>query len=780
MAKSLKAQYIYLMLAFSVLSTSVSGQKPKNSIIPKPVNYESGKGFFTITPSTQIVLSPSSKELSKIADLLKERLRLKQIQEVSMKSGTSKSHNTITLKLSQTNEPGNGGYNLIVDKKNITITANSGNGIFYGMQTLFQLLPPIIESRNPADSFEKWKVPVCKIIDYPRFEYRGMHLDVCRHFFPVEFIKKYIDLMSVYKVNNFHWHLTEDQGWRLEIKKYPLLTEIGSVRASTPIGRNSRDDNKPYGGFYTQEEAREIVEYASRRYVNIIPEIEMPGHALAALASYPNLSCTGGPFEVRTKWGVTDDIFCAGNEEVFTFLEDVLTEVISIFPSKYIHIGGDEAPKTRWEACPLCQKRIQDEGLKDDHELQSYFITRIGKFLNKNGRQIIGWDEILEGGLAPGATIMSWRGTDPGVQAARLGHPAIMTPGSPCYFDHYQGNPAGEPLAFGGYNSLKSVYLYEPVPEELSSEEAKFIIGAQGNLWTEYISEAGQAEYMAYPRAIALAEVNWSEKKSRNWEDFLARFYQHTARLKERQVNYSKSSFNVNISTGPDPVSGEMSVFLNSEIPDSRILYSLNSTGETPGTKYKGPFKINKTLKVSALLEVKDTFPGNVSERNIFVHDAYGRLPVLNTEYSQKYAAKGPSTLTDGCRANAFAFGRDWLGYLGNDADILIDLGRETEISNVNIGFLYNPGSWIFLPTEVEITLSSDGIHFSPAGGMRPELLTIREPVVIDYNHVRINTFARYIRIAAKNRGTCPEGHAGEGEKAWLFMDEIMVNHSSD
>jgi hexosaminidase len=780
MANSLKAQFIYLMLAFSVLATSVSGQKLINSIIPKPVSYESGKGFFTITPSTQIVISPSSKELSKIADLLSERLRLYQILEVPSKSGTFNCLNTITLKLSQSNELGNEGYKLIVNKKDITISANNGAGIFYGMQTLLQLLPPAIESRSPEVLFKKYKVPVCKIIDYPRFEYRGMHLDVGRHIFPVEFIKKYIDLMSMYKINNFHWHLTEDQGWRLEIRKYPLLTEIGSVRASTPIGRNSRDDNKPYGGFYTQAEAREIVEYASRRYVNIIPEIEMPGHALAALASYPNLSCTGGPFEVWTKWGVTDDIFCAGNEEVFAFLEDVLTEVISIFPSKYIHIGGDEAPKTRWEACPLCQKRVQDEGLKDAHELQSYFITRIEKFLNKNGRQIIGWDEILEGGLAPGATVMSWRGTEGGVQAARLGHPAIMTPGSPCYFNHYEGHPSLEPLAFGGYNPLKSVYLYEPVPQELSPEEAKYIIGSQGNLWTEYITNASQAEYMAYPRAIALAEVNWSAKASRNWEDFLNRFYQHTARLKERQVNYSKSAFNVSISTGPDPVNGEMSVILNAEIPESKILYSLNSTEETPETRYKGPFKINKTLKVSALLEVKGTFPGNVTERTIFVHDAFGRLPVLNTEYSQKYAANGPSTLTDGCRANALAFGSDWLGYPGNDADILIDLGRETDISNVNIGILYNPGSWIFLPTNVEITLSSDGIHFTPAGGMLPELLTIREPVVIDYNHVGINTFARYLRILAKNRGTCPDDHPGAGQKAWIFLDEIMVNQPSD
>jgi hexosaminidase len=769
-----------MFLALFLPALQAFSQKTDHNIIPAPVSYEAGKGHFTITNLTQVKISPSSKELSKLADFLKERLRLTIGQENVSGKLSSRKLNTITLKISGTNEPGKEGYKLIVNKKDITISANTGNGIFYGIQTLFQLLPPGIENRNPAQGFEKWVLPVCKITDYPRFSYRGMHLDVCRHMFPVEFIKKYIDLLSMYKINNLHWHLTEDQGWRIEIKKYPLLTEIGSMRASSPIGHNSGDDNQPYGGFYTQEEAREIVKYASERYVNVIPEIELPGHAMAALAAYPELSCTGGPFEVYTKWGVTDDIYCAGKEEVFTFLEDVLTEVIGIFPSTYIHIGGDEAPKTRWDACPLCQNRMKSEGLKDSRELQSYFIHRIEKFLSQNGRQIIGWDEILEGGLAPGATVMSWRGTEGGIQAARLAHNVIMTPGFPCYFDHYQGNPAGEPLGFGGYNSLKNVYDYEPIPAILTPDEARYILGSQGNVWTEYITNSDHVEYMAFPRAIALAEVNWSAKENRDWNNFMERFVKHTSRLKERGVNFSKSSFNVNIKTQPDPLTGTLAVVLESEIPGSSIRYSLNSTGNIPGTKYKGPFKISNSLKVSALLQVNGIEPGNITERSIIVHSASGKIPVLGSPFSESYAASGPATLTDGCRANALALGNDWLGFHGNDADVLIDLGKETEILNINIGFLFNPGNWIFLPTDVEITLSSDGIQYQPADGMRPELLTIREPVAIDYSQVRINTSARYIRIVAKNRGICPEGHPGAGEKAWLFLDEIMVNRPSD
>ncbi|KAF0198725.1 MAG: hexosaminidase [Bacteroidetes bacterium] len=781
----MKSFRFYLAISLSVLllhfAMPASGQGNKYNIIPLPQSFEPGKGYFIITPQTQIKISPSSKELSKLSDLLKERLRLLVVQENTGIKSTHGFSNTIKLELTDSRELGKEGYRLIVEKKSITLSANTGNGIFYGLQTLFQMLPAEIEDRNPSLSFGEWRVPVCRMVDFPRFEYRGMHLDVCRHYFPVEFIKKYIDLMAMYKMNNFHWHLTDDQGWRLEIKKYPLLTEIGSMRSGTPVGRNLRSDEKPYGGYYTGDEAREIVKYAAARYVNVIPEIEMPGHALAALAAYPQLSCTGGPFEVWTKWGVTDDIFCAGKEETFAFLEDVLTEVLDIFPSLYIHVGGDEAPKTRWDSCLLCQKRIKELGLSDEYELQSYFVRRIEKFLNANGRQIIGWDEILEGGLAPGATVMSWRGTEGGVTAAQMGHSVIMTPGTPCYFDHYQGVPASEPLAIGGYNPLQSVYKYEPVPSVLSPDEAKFILGSQGNVWTEYIETEDHVEYMAYPRAIALAEVNWSAAESRNWSDFMVRFNNHLSRLGKRDLNFSRSSYDVSISVERDSLRNEMAVNLKSEFPGSKIVYNTDNPKESDHfKKYKGPFRIDKNQNISACVVVNGQKPGNITSRTIYVHDAFGKVPQISTAISYKYKASGPVTLTDGCRAHPLSLRNDWLGFHGNDAELLIDLGKEIDIKNINIGFLHNPANWIFLPSGVEITLSSDGTIFRPAEGMQPQLLTIREPMTIDFNQIQINTKARYIKVFARNRGICPEGHPGAGGKAWLFLDEIMVNQPVD
>jgi hexosaminidase len=360
--------------------------------------------------------------------------------------------------------------------------------------------------------------------DIPKFQWRGMHLDVSRHFFSKEFIKKYIDYLAMYKMNTFHWHLTDDQGWRIEIKKYPKLTEVGAWRNGSMTGHYTDQtfDDIRYGGFYTQEEIKEIVAYAKERYITVVPEIEMPGHALAALASYPEFSCTGGPFEVGKSWGVFDDVFCP-KDETFTFLENILAEVIALFPSEYIHIGGDECPKVRWKSCPKCQKRIKDEKLKDEHELQSYFIQRIEKFVNSKGRKIIGWDEILEGGLAPNAAVMSWRGTEGGIAAAKEKHFVVMSPGSHCYFDHYQGEPKNEPIAFGGYTNVEKVYSFNPIPKELSEEESKYILGAQANVWTEYINTPEHVEYMVFPRIAALSEVLWGTSNPNEYKVFETR-----------------------------------------------------------------------------------------------------------------------------------------------------------------------------------------------------------------------------------------------------------------
>ena len=427
-------------------------------------------------------------------------------------------------------------YRLAVNPKQIQIEAYTDTGVSRAITTLMQLMPADYVINRPVG----FPIPCVNIEDQPKFEYRGLHLDECRHFFGLDFILKYIDAMAMHKYNVFHWHLTEDQGWRIEIKKYPKLTEVGAWRDGSQIGRyaEQRFDSSSYGGYYTQEQIKFVVGYARLRYITVIPEIEMPGHSLAALAAYPQYSCTGGPFKVAKGWGVFDDVYCAGNDSTLAFLKDVLSEVLTLFPSQYIHIGGDECPKSRWKTCEKCQKRIKENGLKDEHELQSWFIQHLEKWLNQQGRQIIGWDEILEGGLAPNATVMSWRGAEGGKIAASMGHKAIMTPGKPCYFDHYQSKDSTEPIAIGGYNPLENVYAYSPIPEGIDSNHAHFIIGAQGNVWTEYMESPRHVEYMVWPRAAALSEVLWTGPGG-NYSNFLQRLPADMERLKVIRVKHA-------------------------------------------------------------------------------------------------------------------------------------------------------------------------------------------------------------------------------------------------
>ena len=533
MFKYIVSSLLVLLILISGCSTKEVAKTPSTEvvpIVPKPVQVSMMQEKIQL-PSPIMVVAKSDDEKA-VAELLKTFLKTSNLEVTD--ASTDKS---ITFQTGADSTLGDEGYKLVVNDNGVTITAAKGAGLFYGMQSLVQLI----------GAYGK-ELPYMEVTDYPRFSYRGLHLDVARHMFPVEFIKKYIDLLALHKMNRFHWHLTEDQGWRIEIKKYPKLQEIAAFRDETVIGhartadRNNKKnfDGKRYGGFYTQEEVKEVVRYAQERFVTVVPEIEMPGHALAALSAYPELGCTGGPYKAATTWGVFDDVFCAGKENTFEFLQNVLDEVLVLFPSKYIHIGGDECPKTRWEACPHCKKRMKDENLKDSHELQSYFIQRVEKYLNSKGRQIIGWDEILEGGLAPNATVMSWRGEEGGIEAAKQNHDVIMTPGNWCYFDHYQDSSKSEPLAIGGLTPVKEVYSYEPVPPSLSSEEAKHVLGAQANVWTEYIPTPEHAEYMVYPRASAMAEVLWSPKDARNYDDFLKRMEYHFKMLDAWDVNYAK------------------------------------------------------------------------------------------------------------------------------------------------------------------------------------------------------------------------------------------------
>lgn len=513
------------------------------NILPQPVSVDLTSGEFSFQEDLQIVYSVD--ELEEVAAYLNDLLFVTNWTGYPMVQSTeAPSSSFIFLNLIPEMKAEHAeAYQLEVTPSGVTITASTTAGIFYGIQSLRQLLPTEIEHTDPSlvSRSTDWSIPAVEIYDYPRFEYRGMHLDVARHFFPVEFVKKYIDLLAMYKFNRFHWHLTEDQGWRIEIIKYPKLTEIGAWRDSTLIGNygSGKYDGIRHGGYYTQEEVREIVAYAQKRSITVIPEIEMPGHSSAALAAYPQFGCFDKEYQVQSTWGVFEDIYCP-SEETFGFLEDVLDEVMELFPSEYIHIGGDEAPKKQWEESPVAQEVIQREGLANEHELQSYFIGRIEDYLNQHGRQIIGWDEIMEGGLAPGATVMSWRGESGGIEAAKMQHDVIMTPNATNYFDHYQADRETEPIAIGGFTPLEDVYHYEPVPDTLTEEESRYILGAQGNVWTEYMHSGAKVEYMAFPRVIALSEVLWSPVDRKNWNDFILRLQQSFDRLDILNVNYAR------------------------------------------------------------------------------------------------------------------------------------------------------------------------------------------------------------------------------------------------
>ncbi len=558
------------------------------SVVPAPRSLTPGVGEFRVPATLSVATShPDDAGMSRLAELMAGLFRDRAGSTVVIDPAPARGPlpGAATLLLEETGNETEA-YVLRVTSDAVTLRAGSRAGLFYGIQTLRQLITSV-EGAQPT-------IPAVVIDDAPRFPYRGMHLDVGRHFFPVEFIKRYIDLMSQYKMNTFHWHLTEDQGWRLEIRGHPRLTEVGSCRSETMVAKNYSPyvgDGTEYCGFYTQEEAREVVDYAAARFVTVIPEIELPGHSLAALSAYPEYACTEGPFAAATSWGVFADIYCP-TEETFAFLEAVLGEVMEIFPSRYIHIGGDEAPKRRWRQSPKAQAVIRREGLANEDELQSYFIRRIERFLLDSGRRLIGWDEILEGGLAPEATVMSWRGVDGGIEAARQGHDVIMTPTSHAYFDYYQGQEEFEPLAIGGFLPLERVYGFEPIPAELSPDEARHVLGAQGNVWTEFMKTPERVEYMAYPRAVAMAEVAWSPAAARSLDDFERRLVAQLRRLEALGVNFRIPEVK-GLEHDRVSLDGRFSVVLDSMFDDSRIRYTLDGSEPTANSpRYSGPIQI--------------------------------------------------------------------------------------------------------------------------------------------------------------------------------------------
>ncbi len=664
------------------------------------------------------------------------------------------------------------GYQLeVIPNSHVAIKAQTAAGAFYGMQSLCQLFPPRFHSSQVVkDSI--WTAPGCVVTDNPRFGYRGMHLDVARHFFPVEFVKRYIDLLAMHKFNRFHWHLTDDQGWRIEIKKYPKLQTVASCRKETVIGHATdfppKYDSKQHCGFYTQAEIKEVVEYARKRFITIVPEIEMPGHATAALAAYPELGCTGGPYEVATNWGIFNDVFCAGNDKTFEFITGVLDEVCTLFPGEYIHVGGDECPKDRWKACPKCQGRMKAEGLKDEHELQSYFIRRAGQVLAKYKKKLIGWDEILEGGLAPSATVMSWRGTEGGIAAVKAGHNAIMTPGSHCYFDHYQSDPASEPLAISGFTTVQRVYEYEPIPATLSEDEGRLILGAQGNVWTEYMDNPSHVDYMVFPRACALSEVLWTPATKRSWGDFARRVKHHFKVLEVLGVNYAKSIYDVKSN-----FSGGL-VTLNTGDRTTQIKYTRD--GSEPKNTSSGfyspiPLQQSSTIKAAAFLDGKQV--SKTLTVRYLVHKALGKNYTL-TKQPDQYTGGERYGLTNGINGTLRAW-NNWIGITGSDLDPVIDFGATTEFSKVTTNFLNSKTSWIYPPRSIEIFVSEDGQNFTSLGKKTIDAEGLQGNTVETTMFSTPGAKGRYLKLVAQTFGAIPENASGAGNNAWLFLDEIIV-----
>jgi len=749
-----------LLLAIA-LCCSVMMHAQEISIVPLPASVSPGKGSFTISSSTQIKLEGSGMEKS--VNFLDDYL--KKIYGFSLQTTTSSSqNNVIVLNFERLDNPIPGAYKLTVDDKSVYIAGDNEEGVFYGIQTLIQLLPV-----EPSTSLV---IPQVTIEDHPRFAWRGLHLDVSRHFFDVTYIKKYIDLIALHKLNYFHWHLTDDQGWRIEIKKYPKLTETGSCRDGTIIGRypGKGNDSIRYCGFYTQDQIREVVKYAADRYVTVIPEIELPGHASAALTSYPYLGCTGGPYHVQQTWGVFSDVFCAGNDSTFQFLQDVMDEVIALFPSKYIHVGGDECPKTAWKKCPKCQKRIKDNGLKDEHELQSYVIRRMEKYINSKGRQIIGWDEILEGGLAPNAAVMSWRGEKGGIAAAKEHHTVVMTPTTYVYLDYAQKRNE-DSVVIGGYLPVENVYSYEPLSKELTPEEQKYIYGVQANIWTEYTGNPSKLEYQLFPRATALSEIAWSPKDARDWSSFERRLPVQFKRYGLWKTNYSRAYFDLKASIVPD--SNNVGVWwkLETKDPNTKISWALDR--QDAAMPYSAPIHIMKTSTYLGLGFVNNKVISSTTQE-FNLNKATGKKITLTNPPAVEFPGNGGAFgLVNGALSKKYGNFSEWLGWPGGDMEATIDFGKQENISKVSVHTLDQKRGRFYAPAYVEVFVSGNGTDFKSVGKT--------DAFVLDQDNIgnMVISFtsapARYIKVFAKNAGTIPEGQPGAGNAARMLIDEIQV-----
>ena len=761
------------------LSVFGSGYSQKNvlekdiQIIPKPKQLVIKRGNFQFSKETKFVaIGDSQKEIAAV--LINKFAAAAGFRPQISNTIPKKNYIEFKVDASLKKEA----YILDVNEKTITITANGNAGFIYGLETIRQLLPSAIESKNAAPAV-KWQIPNVTITDEPRFQWRGLMLDLSRHFFNKNYILATIDRLAMHKMNVLHLHLVDDQGWRIEIKKYPKLTEVGAWRVDQEnLSWNARvttnpDEKGTYGGFLTQDELKEIVKYAATKNIEVIPEIEMPAHVSSAIASYPELACFDQRIGVPSGglWPITD-IYCAGKESTFEFLQNVIDEVIAIFPSKYIHIGGDEATKTNWEKCPNCQKRMKDEGLKNVHELQSYFVKRMEKYINSKGKKIIGWDEIIEGGLAPEATVMSWRGTKGGIEAAQQGHDVIMSPESPCYFNFYQGPQNEEPLAFDAYNPLNKVYEFDPVVNSMTPEQASHVLGGQANLWAEFITNPSASEYMIFPRLAALSEVLWSSKENKNWGDFTSRLPSMMRRYEYLGINYAKSAYLVTASSSVDLDKKMVNVVLKNEFPNADIRFVLgNETINQHAIKYENPILFNKTTILKASLFQNDKPVGKTFTDTIVFHKAVVHKVNYLTPYSNSYKGAGVFNMVNTIRGSKNFHDGQWQGWIVNDMEIVIDLENQESVQEVKVGTLESQGAGIYFPIQIKVLVSNDSINYKEVGKVNRAYAANLAPELKDFKINFDKQNVRFVKVIATNLKKSPRG-----DSSWLFVDEILVN----
>ena len=774
---------IFIASALTAMAAACSSpEKNELNLIPYPLEVEQGNGSFNAAGTSvtccgiedPVIISSIKDFAGRLSAVSGKEAAIKVEDEVL--SGNAGGFCFIL-----DSSLGNEEYTLDIDKKGVVAKASSLSGFLYAIQTLKQLLPVEIYGNTPAPEAE-WSLPCLSIKDSPRFKYRGLHLDISRHFFDENEVRKIIDIMAVYKLNTLHWHLTDDQGWRVEIKKYPKLIEVGSVRKGTVIKKDwDSCDGIEHGGYYTQDQIREVVEYASKRGINIIPEIDLPGHMLAALAAYPQYGCTGGPYEVWGRWGIADDVLCAGNEKTMHFLEDILTEISDLFPYEYIHIGGDECPKVRWEKCPVCQAKIKELGLKDDenfnaeHYLQSYVMERMENFLATKGKKIIGWDEILEGKLGPNATIMSWRGSAGGIKASKMGHDVIMTPNSHFYFDYYQSKDIeNEPFGIGGYVPVEKVYSYEPYTDDMDENARKHILGVQANVWTEYIASNEHLEYMILPRLAALSEVQWCSPENKNWDRFLESLSHEAAMYDIMGYNYAKNVFQIigKATSNPEKRCVEVNLSTQGNAP---IRYTLD--GKTPdktSTLYSGPVEIKKGCTLSAIVE-RDNMETRVFTLDFIDNKAMGTNVQLLTQPLEKYRYGAPGSLVDGIRGKGEYSSGEYCGWLGTPASFVIDMGGNETYSSITLGTLIDKANDIFPPVSITASISDNGKDFTEAGRMQIAGPGQKDKDGMeDYTLTFPETSARYIKVEAGIL-PLPAWHARHGNNSFIFLDEVVV-----